>query len=127
MKRLVLAALLFVAFSTPVLCASYDELNAGIENWTKEQWDFAIAHFDKAISAGDLGSDLMRVAYYDRGRAHDQKGETEKAIADLAAALALKPGDIPSLVSLAYAYAEGVVNRQSRSGASACPEREPEK
>jgi tetratricopeptide (TPR) repeat protein len=106
MKAIALAALVFAASMAPCVGASYDDLNAGIAYWNKEEWDSAISRFDKAIAAGDLNTDLMRVAYFDRGIAHQRRSETDKAIADLSSALAMRPSHVETLIALASAYAD---------------------
>jgi tetratricopeptide (TPR) repeat protein len=104
MKKLGFAALLLAIAAGPALCASYDDLNAGIEFYGRQEWDTAIVRLDKVIAAGDIAPSLMRVAYFDRGQAHAAKGQIEKAIADYTAALA--PGDPETLTERAFAYAD---------------------
>src|SRR5258706_3138439 len=91
MTKIALATLLLAATTAPSYCTSYDDLNAGISYFNQAQYDNAIVWFDKAIAAGDLISDLQRLALLDRGSAYWAKGDIQKAITDYSAAIALQP------------------------------------
>lgn len=104
MKARMLAALLLAGSTMSAGAASYDDLNAGISYFNQEQYDSAIIWFDKAINAGDLIPDQVRIAYLDRGAAYAAKGDLQKAIADYTAAIAVKPEDINAYQLRVNAY-----------------------
>lgn len=93
MRKIILAAAMLAASFTAAIGAGYDLLNVGIDYFNQERYADAIVWLDKAIAAGDLIPDQMRVAYADRGLAHASQHEFESAISDYTAALALKPND----------------------------------
>jgi tetratricopeptide (TPR) repeat protein len=93
MKKIALAVL-FVAWTAPAVCASYDDLNVALSYFDQGQVDSAIPWFDKAIAAGDLIPDQTRIAYLDRGMIYSAKGDGQKAIADFTAAIAAQPNDL---------------------------------
>jgi tetratricopeptide (TPR) repeat protein len=94
MKKIALAALMLAAAAAPSQGAGYDDLNVAISHFNQGRFDDAISWFDKAIAAGDLIPDLMRVAHLDRGLAYERKGDAEKAHADFTAAIAAQPTDM---------------------------------
>lgn len=94
MRKTAWAAVLLVATATPAICASYDDLNAAISYFNREQYDNAITWFDKALAAGDLIPDHKRLAHLDRGLAYLTKSDASKAIADFTAAIAAQPRDL---------------------------------
>ena len=94
MKKTAIAAFLLAAIGTPGVCASYDEVNAGISYFNLGRYDDAIIWFDKALAAGDLSTDLKHLAYLDRGQAYLAKKDTQKALSDFAQALAVKPDSV---------------------------------
>jgi len=104
MKRTALAAFLIAASSIPGVCAGYDDLNSGISAFNAEQNDSAISWFTKALEAGDLVPDQIRIAHLNRGFSYNRKGETEKAIADFTAVLAIKPHDKWALSERVLSY-----------------------
>lgn len=104
MRSTVWAAILVAATATPGVCASYDDLNAGISYFNQEQYDNAIIWFDKALAAGDLIPDHKRLAHLDRGLAYRTKGETQKAIADFTSAIAAQPRDLQAYKQRSAAY-----------------------
>ena len=101
MKKTAIAAVILAAWSLPAAAASYDDLNLALTYFNQGQYDNAIPLFDKAVAAGDLIPDLLRVAYLDRGVAWRAKGDPEKSLADLAAAIAAQPNDM-------FAYRERI-------------------
>jgi tetratricopeptide (TPR) repeat protein len=93
MKKIALATLLLAASASPGFCAGYDDLNAAISYFNQAQYDNAITWFDKALAAGDLIPDQVRIAHLDRGDAYMHKGNGQKGLEDFTAAIAAKPDD----------------------------------
>lgn len=94
MKKTAIAALLLAMTTAPGICASYNEVNAGISYLNQDQHDEAIVWFSKALAAGDLSADLKHLAHLDRGMAYFAKKDMPLALADYAAAIAIKPDSI---------------------------------
>lgn len=94
MKKVALAAWMLAATAAPSQGAGYDDLNVAISHFNQGRLDIAVSWFDKALAAGDLIPDLRRIAYVDRGLAHEAKGDGAKALADFTAAIAVQPTDL---------------------------------
>ena len=106
MKKAALATLivLSVLSAVPAICASYDDLNAGIQYYNLEQWQAAIAAFDKAIVGNDLSPSLQFIAHLDRGLAHENLGQNDEALTDYTASLAIRPREALALSERAKTY-----------------------
>lgn len=94
MKKTALAALLVAGLSVPAVAAGYDDLNVAFSYFDQDQHDSALPWFEKAIAAGDLIPDLLRIAHLDLGMIYAAKGQPEKAMAEYTAAIAAKPDDM---------------------------------
>jgi tetratricopeptide (TPR) repeat protein len=104
MRRLALGALMLAVSIAPAVCASYDDLNRGIEERNAGNWSGSVSYFDKALGANDLPAGLQYVAHADRGEAYSALGQLDPALADYAAALALRPGDTQVLLARSQVY-----------------------
>lgn len=69
-----------------------------------EDWDRAIAACSRLVASGSLKSAERATAHVNRGTAYLRKGEADRAIADLTAALRLEPGDVVALNRRGEAY-----------------------
>ena len=94
MNKIAIAALMLAATATPSFCAGYDDLNVGISYLNLRQYDNALLWLDKAIAAGDLLPDQLRVAHLDRGLAYIGKTDGQKALDEFTAAIAAEPGNL---------------------------------
>jgi lipoprotein NlpI len=103
MKKIALATLLLAATPAPSWCTSYNDLNAGIAYFNGDAWANAVVWLSKAIDAGDLIPDQMRVARMDRGLAQANLQRYDLAVADYSAILELQPADPEILVARATA------------------------
>jgi lipoprotein NlpI len=97
MKVVVPVILLLVGCAAPAWCGSYEDLNAGIAERNRQDWDGAIAYLSRALAANDLNADLQYVAHLDRGEAYAAKGQLDSAAADFAVCIAQRPDDITPL------------------------------
>jgi lipoprotein NlpI len=104
MKKVILAALLAGAGTTPVHAGGYTFLNIGINLLNQDRYADSIPWFDKALAAGDLLPDQIHVARLDRGMARAETGDYAKAAGDFTAALAMRPDATRALMLLAYAH-----------------------
>ena len=104
MRRALLAAFLLAATTVPAVCAGYNDLNTGIGYFNSGAWENATLWLGKAIDAGDLIPDQMRVARLDRGMAYFELQKFDSAIADFSAILAVQPDDPTFLAQRASAY-----------------------
>ena len=102
--RIGLGCLVAAAWAMPAACASYDDLNAGIQFCNQENWAGAISHLDKAIAAGDLPPSQQFVAYLDRGQAHSSLKHFEQALSDYSDSLTVRPNDPVALMERALVY-----------------------
>lgn len=104
MKWIALTALILIEAAVPVLGASYDNLNAGIQLYNLRRWDAAISQFDKALAADDLAPSLQFIAHFDRGQSHLALEHYDLAIADYSASLGLRPADAQALLTRSALY-----------------------
>lgn len=95
MALLRLGCLLCVALiATPVAASGYDDFSRGLAAISRGDNDSAIMFFSSALQAGDLGSGVEPLVYFNRARARLNKEECASAVADLNAALQLRPNYI---------------------------------
>jgi lipoprotein NlpI len=104
MKKIALATLIFAGSIATANCASYDDLNRGIQYYALGQWRAAIDAFDKALAAKDLPPGLQFTAHLDRGLAYRALGQYDQALTDYSAGLALQPDDPRALLERAIVY-----------------------
>jgi tetratricopeptide (TPR) repeat protein len=97
MLRAVSVSLLGAALSMGIAAAAWanasDDGNAGLDALNNGQYEQAIRLFTRALKSGELAGDDKEFAYLNRGKAYIGKHQYKLAIADLKAALALKPDD----------------------------------
>ncbi len=93
MRRIVWALLLCGAVTGAACAAGYDDFARGVTALARDDTDGAIAAFTAALGDGDLSAALMPQAYRGRARAYMAKGRCADALADMDAALKLKPGE----------------------------------
>jgi len=104
MRNIAFAGLMFSVVTMPALCASYDDLNAGIRFRNQGDWALAISRFDKAIAAKDLTQGQLFIAYLDCAEAHLKLKHFDQAVSDYSNGLALRPDDPEALIGRAAAY-----------------------
>jgi lipoprotein NlpI len=103
LKRLVWIVLLAALPAVPVAGQSAD--------WSlcapaaAGNWDRAIAACSRLVATGSLKSAERAAAHLHRGTAYLRKGEADRAIADLDAALAIDPADVVALNRRGEGYA----------------------
>ncbi|MEI9988781.1 MAG: hypothetical protein WDM86_01975 [Rhizomicrobium sp.] len=93
MRRILFAFLLCGAMTGAARAAGYDDFARGLTAAARDDPDGAIAAFTVALGDGDLSAALVPQAYRGRARAYMAKGRCADALADLDAALKLKPGE----------------------------------
>lgn len=77
---------------TVAACASgYDDFLLGVQASRRDLPDLAISSYTSALNAGDLAAAYVPTAYYGRAVAYQNKQQCAEALADLNAALKLKP------------------------------------
>lgn len=118
MIRLIVAAVCMVLFATSLQAAGVADLKAATAAAEKGTGDEAIQLFTQALAAGDLSADDQLTARKGRGREYSAKSLVadaferheeghrlrDNAIADLSAALSLKPDDAGILVERGQDY-----------------------
>ena len=97
MRRGIAVALAVVALSCGARAAAYDDYFRGIEAMSAGKFDLAISSFTSALNAGDLAAAYVPDAHMRRAQAYLQKQQCASAVADLDAALKLKPNDANAL------------------------------
>ena len=104
MKRLVVAALL-AASVTAAAAAGRDDMAAAGAAQQKKQYSEAVRLYGEALASGDLAPAERLVVYYNRGLAHIELRQFDKAIADNTAAIRLKPDFADAYQNRGTAYA----------------------
>jgi lipoprotein NlpI len=84
-------ALFLFQCAAQALAAAYDDFNAGVAQYTRQNWAGAVIALTRALETGDLTPSLVPVAYFDRGVAHMRLKEIDLGLSDLASAIAAKP------------------------------------
>ena len=97
MRRGISLALAVVALSCGAYAAAYDDYFRGVEAMTAGNPDLAISSFTSALNAGDLAPAYVPDAHMRRAQAYLQKQQCASALADLDAALKLRPNDASML------------------------------
>jgi len=85
--------ILTAAIATNAVAGGIEDGTAGLYALDRGSIDEAIRLFTKAIGDGDLSSDDLEFAYFNRGKAYLAKADHKAAIADLRQAVHLKPDD----------------------------------
>jgi lipoprotein NlpI len=80
--------------ATASFAASYDDFAKGMNAIQSGDPAAAITDFTAALDAGDLAPGVVPLAYRGRGLAHVRLGHCRLALADLDAAMKLRPDDI---------------------------------
>lgn len=89
LKFLLLAAMLMTLATTAFCQTANDYVSSGLDKWLKNDFDGAIADYNKAIALQPDDED----AYVRRTQAEQSKGDWDSAIADATKAIELKPDD----------------------------------
>ncbi|HEY2068520.1 MAG TPA: tetratricopeptide repeat protein [Rhizomicrobium sp.] len=100
------AAAAAVLLSAAAWANAVDDGNAGVEALNNGNYDQAVKLFTHALKSGELKGDDKEFAYYNRGKAYLGEHEYKLAIADLKAALKLKPDDGDAQSALQDAQSE---------------------
>jgi tetratricopeptide (TPR) repeat protein len=93
LKKFFLALAVSAALGAPFAWAASggSEILAGNEAAALENYEQAIIHFTRAISAGNMDNEQLAVAYNNRGSAYDDWGKTGPALQDFDQAIKLDP------------------------------------
>jgi tetratricopeptide (TPR) repeat protein len=95
MKKILFAALLLLVMiiwlTSPLWAGGADDAQAGFAAAASCNYDEAIRLFTKAIESGELSQKYLSVVYNSRGNAWINKGDYDKAIADLTKAIEIDP------------------------------------
>jgi tetratricopeptide (TPR) repeat protein len=118
-QAFILVATLATGVSTTAWANAGDDGNAGLAALNSGAYDQAIRLFTHALKSGELTGDDKEFAYLNRGKAYLGKGEYKLGIADLAAALKLKPDDSDALATLEGAQPPGATHGRNSQAASA--------
>jgi lipoprotein NlpI len=105
MFRIILAGMIWLAAVSAACAAGYDEYSQGLAAKNRGDYDLALTKFTAAINAGDLNSELIPVAYFNRGILRLQKRACADAVDDFTAALKSNPSKLDALEGRAAAYA----------------------
>ena len=111
------SGLLLLAMVAVARADSFDDFNRGLAAVNHGDNDMAISLLSRALSRGDLASDLQPVALVDRGEAYLREHKYTEATADYDAALKLKPQYFAALLGRAHAFA---ASGNSAAAASDC-------
>lgn len=102
---LVVLALVSLLLAAPAEAAApVNDIMAGNRAAEKGDLDRAIKHFTAAIESGKLSKENLAIAYNNRGSALDDKGQTEKAIADYSKSISINPRYDAAYYNRSYAY-----------------------
>ncbi len=100
MRAIVLAMSLLAWLAGTVLAGGLDDIRNGNAAFREGRYEQAVEFFTSAIVSGELDIEALAIAYNNRGVAHDQLGDYDRAVADYQEALSLKPDDAMSLRNL---------------------------
>jgi len=103
-RHYIFAMLLAFTNATAVCAASYDDFAKGMSANQTGDSAAAVTYFTAALDAGDLAPGVVPLAYRGRGLAHVRLGHCRPALADLDAALNLRPDDLDARVYHADAH-----------------------
>jgi len=99
MARLLFGCVFSLALAASgVRAGGYDDFAAGLSAVSRGDNDRAIALLTSALAAGDLNASLVPNLYLGRARAYLAREDCQLAIADLSAALRLKPDFVDALL-----------------------------
>ncbi len=96
MRAIVLAMLLLAWTAGTVPAGGLDDIRNGNAAFREGRYEQAVEFFTAAIVSGELDVEALAIAYNNRGVAHDQLGDYDRAVADYREALSLKPEDAMS-------------------------------
>jgi tetratricopeptide (TPR) repeat protein len=81
-----------------------EDVRSGNAAFGAGQFEEAVDAYTRAILAGDLDPEALAIASNNRGVAHGELGDYDKAIEDYAQALSLTPGDATATKNLRIAH-----------------------
>ncbi|HWA91545.1 MAG TPA: tetratricopeptide repeat protein [Rhizomicrobium sp.] len=96
--------LLCAALSGGAAASSYSDFNAGISARNNHDYDTAIRYLSLALAAPDLPAHLKPTALFDRGEAYVFTKQSDAALADYDAGLALVPDSYDALQDRAFLH-----------------------
>ncbi len=96
MRAIVLAMLLLSWTAGMAPAGGLDDIRNGNAAFREGRYEQAVEFFTAAIVSGELDVEALAIAYNNRGVAHDQLGDYDRAVADYREALSLKPEDAMS-------------------------------
>jgi Flp pilus assembly protein TadD len=83
---------------------SLGDVRSGNAAFGAGRYDEAVEDYTRAVLAGDLEPEALAIAFNNRGVAHDELGDYDRAIQDYGQALALAPGDKTATKNLRNAH-----------------------
>ncbi len=116
MKKILFVAILLlslmVCLTSPVWAGGSDDAKAGDTAYQEGNYGKAIKLFTKAIASGELSREDLSVTYFNRGNAWDDKGDSDKAIADYTKAIEINPQYASAYFNRGIAwYAKGAYDK----------------
>ena len=104
MKRIALFGLVCAALCCGAAASPYSDFNAGVAARNAREYDAAIRFLTLALAAPDLPAHLRPVALFDRGEAYVFTRQSDAALADYDAGLALMPSRYDALQDRGYLH-----------------------
>ncbi len=104
LRAILLAFGLLVAGADPSAADALADIRAGNQAFAEGRLEQAVGDFTRAIDTGELDPEALALAYNNRGVVFGELGDFDRAIADYARALELKPGDAKTVRNLRIAH-----------------------
>jgi tetratricopeptide (TPR) repeat protein len=108
MQRILFVAILLlslmVCLTSPVWAGGLDDAKAGKTAYQEGNYDKAIKLYTKAIASGELSREDLSKVYNNRGEAWDDRGDSDKAIADYTKAIEINPQYISAYYNRGVAW-----------------------
>jgi len=100
------AGVLALMVASSACAGASEDGAAGLQALNNGAYDQAIRHFTRALNSGELAPDEEELAYYSRAEAYFNKNDYGHSIADLKAAIRLKPDNQDAQAALQTAVAK---------------------
>jgi lipoprotein NlpI len=105
MKRVFAACAFTLLLGGAARADGYQDFNLGLAAQQHQDWDSAMAYFSRALSDPAFPQHLRAAAYFDRGLDYTQKNQIDLALADINAAIQLKPDSVFGYTERGLIYA----------------------
>jgi tetratricopeptide (TPR) repeat protein len=103
---IVVVSVVAIGFAAPVSASGSDDLSAAQTAIGAGQIDEAIRLYTRALASSDLGAEDRAFAFTSLANIHDDRGESDLALADYAQAIAAKPDYYWSYYNRGVLYAK---------------------